>query len=182
MIATIYEYSDTINGNVNFENLTIALQSSPLAGVISVEGINGKIYVHTNDEVPEEDKPIMDDLIARHDGFPARTTASLQKKREGVFSTLVNLSHAHPTMGLNTNMITEYLTSIDNWINAWKRDGNHEVLVSKIIFDSSLNPDESLTLEERKGPYYDFLNQFINLDGVKAFQFLIGGIPQTPFI
>ena len=140
--------------------------------MISADGIKGKIYVQLEERLNEADKLALDQIIANHDGLPARTTKALQEKRSTVLDNLVQMAHFHPVLKNDPDEITSYLTSIDNWLNAWRRDGNHNILISKIVQDAS----------EALSPHYDYLNTPVNTDGVLTYQFLIAGIPTTPYI
>lgn len=176
MYAEIYEISEFIgllNGNpVNHESLRIEIQASPVPGITSLDGIQGKIFVQFQERISDEDKLLLDQIIANHDGLPARTTKVLQERRSTILDGLVQMAHFHPVLKNVPNDITGYLTSIDNWLNAWRRDGNHNILVSKIAQDA--NDDTS--------PHHGYLNTIVNTDGVKTYQFLIAGIPTTPYV
>lgn len=176
MYAEIYEISEFVglmNGNpVNHESLRIEIQASPVPGITSLDGIQGRIFIQFQERISDDDKLILDQIISSHDGLPARTTKVLQETRSTILDNLVQMAHFHPVLKLNPDEITGYLTSIDNWLNAWRRDGNHTILISKIAQDANDNSN----------PHHGYLNEIVNTDGVRTYQFLIGGIPTTPYV
>lgn len=75
-----------------------------------------------------------------------------------------NLAIAHPLLD-NVDMAS-YQLSIDGYFNTWKRTGLSDILVDKILLDSSLVTH----------PQHVFLNTVVNEEGNKTFEFLISTI------
>lgn len=185
MRAYIYEISSTLNGKVNYESLFIELSSSPVPGIVSTDGIKGRIQVEVAQELSTANITILDGLIASHTGSESRTTQQLRLKRENILAKLVDMAHHHPVLKIadsvnvpahtGEDVITRYLTSIDNYLNAWVRDGNHTPVVEKITEDANLS---AMPINEYSG----FLNTVVDLEGTRTFEFLIAGIPSTPYI
>lgn len=174
MYAEIYKLSDftTSNGVVNYESLKIEILASSVDGVLSVDGIKGAVYVQLAERLKPNKKNVLDALIENHDGLPARTTVALQDKRSDILNRLVQMAHFHPVLKNTPNDITGYLTSIDNWLNAWRRDGNATILIGKIVEDAN----------DENNPYHGYLNTVVNFSGAKTYEFLISGIPTNPFL
>ncbi len=164
---------------VNEEHLKIEIKASPINDFVEPPKLfDNEVQMKFSEQPSAEHETLLDGIIANHDGKPARTTKKLQEERELVFSVLVNMAHAHPLLKIENpgitgqDQITGYLTSIDNWVNAWKRDGNHAPLIAKISADAV----------DLTNPYNQFLNQTVDFEGNKTFQFLIGRIPTNPFL
>lgn len=169
----------------NFEALDVQISASSLQGFQSVKAFDREIQVKFEQSLSADDELQLDAIIAAHDGSPSRTTKSLNDGREAILRKIVDMAHAHPVLSDNNapaseqkgdDVITAYLTYIDNYFNAWKRDGNPQILIDKIIADS------------QSGDYVTFLNHTVSPptaelpDGGKTFQFLISQIPTTPYI
>ena len=169
MSQIIYSYDAPIP--LNTENLDIEIAASPVPDYVGVRVVDGKVQITLENELVQADKDELDLIIQNHDGSQARTTQQLQAKREAILSRVVNMAHVHPVLKLDPDSITSYLTSIDNYFNSWKRDGNHNVLIQKITDDAAVGE-----------PFEAFLNTEINTEGVKTFQFLVSEIPTTPYI
>ena len=142
---------------------------------------DGNVEVSFSAELSASDKTALQDIIDNHDGLPARTSEALQRKREIIFSRIVDMAHRHPVLKVDDTVntpphtgafaISDYLRSIDNYVNQWKRDGNHEPLVAKIIADA------------QAGDHTGFLNVQVSNDPVAStYQFLISEIPTTPYV
>lgn len=165
MQAYIYNVSSTLNNKVNYEKLYIELKASTLVGIDSVEGIKGKIYINVANELDESNKTILTDMIASHDGSEASAFDSHAiDEREGKIRELNQLAIYHPLLD-NIGTVS-YLTSIDNWINAYVRSGINNVLVAKIATDAQ-NAD---------GEYFDYLHTTVNEDGNKTYEYFIAKI------
>lgn len=159
----IHEISESLNNRVNFQKLYLELMATPIP-VLGVEGIKGKIYVEVSTELSDELKLQLIAVINNHDGEDA-TAFSLHAidAREEKIRELNQLAIFHPL--LDNIAIVEYLTSIDNYINSYKRSGINTVLIGKIFADAQV-----------KEPHYDFLNQVVNLEGNKTFEYFISKV------
>ena len=135
MIAYIYELSETANNKVNHDKLYIELKVSTIPKVISSEGIKGKIYLFLEEVITNEQELELNAIIASHDGedaiaFEERDIAA----RELIIRELNQLAIYHPL--LDNIKTVNYLTSIDNWVNAYVRSGINDVLIAKIAYDA----------------------------------------------
>lgn len=158
-----------------FKNEIKASPLPPLANtkLVNPSVYNGHIWVAFETSLDLTEEGILNQIALDHDGtLKSRTSYELQTKRESVLSELVDLAHNHPVLKNMPDEITSYLTSIDNWFNAWKRDGNHTQLVAKIIDDANniSHPNNAL------------LNEIVDAEGAKTFEFIISYIPTTPYI
>ncbi len=139
----------------------------------------GDLLLYFRRELTDEEKTLLESILLAHDGtIPSRTSNELQVKREALFSELVDLAHNHPVLKIDSevnqtgeDVISDYLRSLDNWVNAWRRDGNHKVLYAKIQSDAATGQ-----------PFETFLNTPVDLSGNVTWQFLISYIPTTPYI
>jgi len=175
MYAEIYTPSihfTSSGGAVNYEALRIEILASAVDGLVAVKGFDGDVYIKLTTKLDATDKTALDDIIAAHDGLPARTTKSLQEKRTSILDDLVLSAHFHPVLKNFPDEITAYLTYIDDALNAWRRDGNHNILVARIA-ENAVDVND---------PNYTYLNRVVNTDGVKTYEYLIAGIPTTPYI
>ena len=119
---------------LNLENLGHEVDSSYLPGYVGVATHDGNVEVSFSAELSASDKTALQDIIDNHDGLPARTSEALQRKREIIFSRIVDMAHRHPVLKVDDTVntpphtgafaISDYLRSIDNYVNQWKRDGN----------------------------------------------------------
>ena len=167
-------YAYPMDKPFDLERLSHEIKASPVSSIIGTpKAYSGKILIEFPVYLTTDQETYLDEIISIHDGtIKSRTSKELRDKREEVLSELVDLAHNHPVLKVTPNEITGYLTSIDNWFNAWKRDGNHTQLVSKIVLDAQDTAHEN----------YIFLNKVVNTDGVLNYQFLISYIPTTPYI
>ena len=166
-------YAYPMDKAFNLERLNREIKSSPILQLISEpKAYSGKILVEFESVLSSEDEAILDQMIIDHNGQNSRTSMELQHKRELVLAELVDMAHNHPVLKNDSDVITEYLTSIDNWFNSWKRDGNHTQIISKIVSDS----------QDTNHPNHGFLNTVVRSDGALTYQFLISYIPTTPYI
>jgi len=131
-------YAYPMDKPFDLERLSHEVKASPLPMImVRPKAYSGMILIEFDNSITIEEELVLDDLINVHDGtIKSRTSKDLRNKREEILSELVDLAHNHPVLKVTPNEITGYLTSIDNWFNAWKRDGNHTQLVSKIALDS----------------------------------------------
>jgi len=164
MISYIRDFSQTQNGKVNFEKLYIELKSSSVP-VQSVDGIKGKIYVNCDAEISEELKIELDSFISAHDGAePEAFDPKAIEARETTIRELNQLAIYSPR--ISTIDTVKYLTSIDNWINAYVRSGVNDVIIAKIATDAQ-NPE---------GEHFGYLHTVANDAGNKVYEYFIAKI------
>lgn len=164
MIAYIYQINDTLNNQVNIEKLDIEIRASVIPNYISIKGISNNLYIELEEVLEESNKIILDGIVNNHDGNPANVTESLVNERESKIRVMTQMAEYHPLLDNNTT--TDYLTTIDNYFNGWKRSGNNTILINKILSDANdVNND-----------FYDYLNVIVNTEGNKTFEFLISKI------
>ena len=162
MIAYIYNISSTLNSKVNIEKLNLEIRASPILNFVTPPYMfNGNIFCEFTQDATTGDKTLLDSIIAAHDGEPANVTEAEVNARETKIRELTEMSIYHPD--LDNNDAVEYLTSIDNWFNAWKRSGIDTSLVAKVVTDASSGTH----------PQDVFLNTVINPEGNKCFEFII---------
>lgn len=165
MEAKIYDKSATLNGVVNYEKLDLEIRASTIQHYVTpAYEFKGMIFVEFEQAPSTEDVTTLEGIIAAHDGEKANVSQVQVGNREKKIRELTEMALYHPS--LNNNDTVEYLTSIDNWFNAWKRSGIDTSLVSKIVTDatSGTHPQDA------------FLNTIVNPDGNKTFEFLISMI------
>lgn len=165
MIAYIYELSTTLNTKVNIQKLDLEIRARTIQNFETPPYLfKGMLFIEFSQEATEEDKTQLDTIVAAHDGEEANISESQVNARETKIRELTEMALYHPL--LNNDDTVEYLTSIDNWFNAWKRSGISTSLVSKITADatSGSHPQDS------------FLNTVVNPEGNKTFEFLISMI------
>lgn len=165
MVAYIYPLAATLNGTINIEKLDLEIRASTIENYETPPYIlNEHIYVQFSQNATAQDKLNLDGIIGAHDGAKAAVTETLVNARERKIRELTEMALYHPD--LDNNDTVEYLTSIDNWFNAWKRSGIHNSLVGKILADatSGAHPQDA------------FLNTVVNPEGNKTFEFLISMI------
>ena len=189
MKVEIYEISETKNNKVNYEKLNIELETSPITKLLKAEGINGKIYVHV-----EEDFDFVSDLIAltniikEHDGEEARAFSRIKRTaREDEISKLNQVGIFHPL--IDENKLVRYLTEIDNYVNAWVRSSNPIAIVERIFKDAGVkdimgNPatleDGTTVVDTSTLEWYDFLQIETNpKTKTKIFQAIAGTVLQA---
>lgn len=166
-IAYIYEFSQTLNNKVNLEKLDLEVRASTLLNYITPPYIySGNLYLNFESELSEADKLILEGLISAHDGEEANVSENHVQERELKIRELTEMAIYHPALAEIETV--EYLTSIDNWFNGWKRSGVNTPLINKIIADAN-NADH---------PQYAFLTTAINSQGNKTFEFLISKITE----
>jgi len=171
-MAIVYTYpiNTTLNNRVDFEKLEIEVLASEVPDVVSVKGVDGEIYVKVKNalttlQLDNSTLPYgLNQIIAGHDGQTADVTVSAVEAREAKIRELSQMALYHPN--LVEIDVVEYLTSIDNWFNAWKRLGKPSSIVTKISTDAS----------DVNHPQHTFLNTVVNSEGALAYQFLIGKI------
>lgn len=165
MISYIKEFSETKNNKVNFEKLYIELKSSSVT-FSTVEGIKGKIFVFCDEELTEAQLLDLDNFISNHDGAePEAFSDSAIAMRENTIREINQLAIYSPYLPNNVQTV-EYLTSIDNYLNAFVRSGINDVLVTKIVTDAQ-NPSH---------PQFTYLHTVVNEHGNKTYEYLIGKI------
>lgn len=173
MHAHIYEISQigssltpVTGGKVNIEKLDLEIRASSVNNYTTPPYLyNNKLYVQMSinaHEETESNKNALDAVVFAHDGEFAAVSEVLVKERETKIRQLTEMAIYHPL--LDEVQTVEYLTSIDNWFNAWKRSGIDSVLIAKIVEDAG---DISHTQNA-------FLNTVVNPDeGYNAAQFMI---------
>lgn len=165
MEAKIYDKSATLNGVVNYEKLDLEIRASTIQHYITpVYEFKAMIFVEFEQTPSTEDVTTLEAIIGAHDGQKANVSQVQVDAREKKIRELTEMALYHPS--LDDNSTVEYLTSIDNWFNAWKRSGIDTSLVTKIVTDatSGTHPQDA------------FLNTVINPEGNKTFEFLISAI------
>ncbi len=167
MIAYIYEFADTLNGKVNIEKLDLAVRASTLQNYVTPPYVYaGKLYLNFEAELSAADKLVLDGLISAHDGEEANVSENHVQEREIMIRELTEMAIYHPALAEIETV--EYLTSIDNWFNGWKRSGVNTPLINKIIADAN-NADH---------PQHAFLTTVVNPEGNQTFEFLISKITE----
>lgn len=165
MLAYIYQITDTVNDKVNIEKLDLEIRASTVPDFLTPPYMfSNKIYVEISQELAPADKTTLDGIIAAHDGATANVSEVHVVEREKKIRQLTEMAIYHPA--LNESDTVEYLTSIDNWFNSWKRSGVDSVLVAKIVADATGGGH----------PQDAFLNTVVNAEGNKTFEFLISVI------
>lgn len=165
MIAYIYEISETTNSKINIEKLNLEIRTSPILGYQSPPYLfKGKVYIDFEQLATPGDKASLDVIFAAHDGAEAGISESLVNAREKKIRELTEMAIYHPS--LSEIDVVEYLTSIDNWFNGWKRSGISTSLIAKISADATNGAH----------PQAGFLNTIINTEGNRTYEFLIGMI------
>ncbi len=177
---------DAASKTFNLERLNHELKASPLPPLSNGELQNpqifgAKLYIVFDNALDAQQETDLDAIVTAHDGnLKSRTSKELQEKRERVFSELVDLAHFHPVLSVDDapnqtgeNVISDYLASIDDEINGWKRDGNPNTLINRITADA---------VEGQGNPFEKFLNTIVQAPSVKTFQFMIAYLPTTPYI
>ena len=165
MIAYIREFTQTENNRVNFEKLTLELRSSKVP-FTSIEPLAGKIYINCVAPITTEEETELDLFISNHDGAePDAFDEEKIKIRENKIRGINQLAIYSPYLPDNV-MTVSYLTSIDNYINAYIRSGITDVIVQKISEDAA-NPE---------GEFFAYLHTVVNQAGNKTYEYLIGTI------
>jgi len=111
-----------------------------------------------------DDEILLTQIVNAHQGNVALVDEASVEEREQKIREMTEMAILHPE--LNQNDVVEYLTSVDNWFNAWKRCGIDTSLVNKITSDAA---DSGHVLNT-------FLNTVITPEGDKTFEFLISSI------
>jgi hypothetical protein len=165
MEAKIYPLSATLNGKINLQKIDLEIRASTIELYETPAYLfKGMLYVEFSGSPSEADVTQLEEIIAGHDGEDASVSEAHVNEREEKIRELTQMAIFHPLLD-NTETV-EYLTSIDNWFNAWKRSGIETSLVSKIASDalSGTHPQDT------------FLNTVVNPEGNKCFEFLISVI------
>lgn len=136
MLAYIYELSETLNDKVNIEKLDLEIRASEIENYETPPYLfKGKVYIDFSIEPSVDHKNALDGIISSHDGEEAPTSEKLVTQREQKIRELTLMAIYHPL--LNEVDTVEYLTSIDNWFNGWKRSGVTSAIVTKIATDAA---------------------------------------------
>lgn len=163
-IIKTFDISITPNHSVNTEKLNYELKTSPIASSVYAYTIGDKI-IHiefkNEDSVSPEESLILQQILSVHDGAEAEVTQHKVDDRELKIRGLVQMAFYHPL--LDNDITTSYLTSIDNYINAFIRGGNYSSIVAKLSSDGM----------DTEGEFYNYLNQVVNTSGNKTFEFFI---------
>lgn len=165
MIAYIFELTSTLNNKVNLEKLDLEIRASTIENYETPPYLYaGKLYIQFSQEATATDKTSLDAIVSAHDGIEAQISETFVQARELKIRELTEMAILHPL--LDNGDVVEYLTSIDNWFNGWKRSGIDTSLVAKIVTDatSGTHPQDA------------FLNTVVNPEGNKTFEFLISMI------
>lgn len=162
MIAHIYKLSATINSKVNIQKLDLEIRASEIQNFETPPyiGFKNRIFIEFSQAPSEGDVTILDAIIAAHDGEEANVSEAQVNAREIKIRELTEMALLHPS--LDNNDAVEYLTSIDNWFNAWKRSGINTSLLAKISADAA----------DAGHPQHAFLNVVVNPEGNTTAQFL----------
>lgn len=165
MIAYIKDISTTQNSKVNYDKLFIELKSSSIP-FVGVEPLAGKIYINCSTHLTLEQETELDTYLSNHDGSEPEAFDDIAiAKRENVIRTLNQLAIYSPRLSDNV-MTVRYLTSIDNYINAYIRSGINDVLVEKIGIDAA----------NTEGEFFSYLHTVVNEEGNKTYEYFIGAI------
>ena len=160
----VYPLTGTLNDKLNEQKINLEVRTSTISKVPTIYLFGQEIYARFDeDSVSNEDKLVLDSIIANHDGNEAETSPHLIEMREGKIRNLVQMAFNHPS--LDKKITNDYLTKIDNAINAFVRGGVTDTLENLIIADSATGQ-----------PFSDFLNLVVNEHGHKTFQFFISMI------
>ncbi len=162
MIAYIYKISETLNNKVNIEKLDLEIRASVISNYLTPPYITkGRIYVDFEVDASENDKLVLKSIINNHDGELADVSEIHVNAREKKIREMTEMALYHPL--LTEHETVQYLTSIDNHFNGWKRSGVNSVLIAKIQEDANnINHVQ-----------HGFLNTIVNTEGNKTFEFLI---------
>lgn len=164
-LAYIYTLQETANGKVNLEKLDLEIRASTVPDYVTPPKMySGNIFIEVENGLSAADKLILDGIVANHDGEEADVSEDSVNKRENKIRELTELALLHPLLD-NVDSV-RYLTSIDNMFNAWKRSGVDTVLIEQIVADatSGVHPQDA------------FLNEVVNAEGNKTYEFLISVI------
>lgn len=167
MEAKIYDLSVTLNNNVNLQKLDLEIRSSTIELYETPPYLfKGMLFIEFSGTPSAADITQLEAILAAHDGEDAAISEAQVNARENKIRELSQLAINHPL--LDNGDTVEYLTSIDNWFNAWKRCGIDSSLVSKIVADatSGTHPQDA------------FLNETVNTEGNKCYEFLISKIQE----
>ncbi len=163
----IYKYNraDTQLGIVNELSLRLEIRSSTIEGLIDLKKIGiEEIGIMFESSLASDDELLLTQIVNAHQGNVAMVDEASVEEREQKIREMTEMAILHPE--LNQNDVVEYLTSVDNWFNAWKRCGIDTSLVNKITSDAA---DSGHVLNT-------FLNTVITPEGDKTFEFLISSI------
>ncbi len=165
MLSYIYQLSDTLNNKVNLEKLDLEIRASTVPNFLTPPYmVTGRIFIEVSEALGTSDKADLDAIINGHDGEEANVSESHVNEREKKIRELTEMALYHPA--LDNGDTVEYLTSIDNWFNGWKRSGVDSSLVTKIVSDATSGSH----------PQDAFLNTVVNPEGNKTYEFLISMI------
>lgn len=161
MEAKIYNISDTLNSKVNIQKLDLEIRASEIQNFETPPYLfTNRIFIEFSETPTADDVTALDAIIAAHDGEEANVSEAQVNARETKIRELTEMAILHPL--LDNNDAVEYLTSIDNWFNAWKRSGINTSLLTKIGTDAA----------DVGHPQHAFLNVVVNPEGNTTAQFL----------
>lgn len=156
------ETTETLNNKVNLYKLHLELNASDLPNYLSCAVIASQyIQIKFLSNLDDANQAKLSSIINNHDGEPAQVDSNNVDLREGKIRELTEMSLLHPS--LNNNDVIDYLTSIDNYFNAWKRSGINTLLIQKIMSDA----------QDTNHPQQNFLNEVINPHGDLTYEYLI---------
>lgn len=162
MVAYIYELTETLNNKVNEEKLDLEIRASVISNYKKPPYlVTGRIFVEFNQDASASDRIVLDEIISLHNGELAEVSEVHVQERERKIREMTEMALYHPL--LSEHETVQYLTSIDNHFNGWKRSGVNSVLIAKIQTDAN----------DTTHPQYDFLNEIVSPEGNKTFEFLL---------
>jgi hypothetical protein len=163
----IYKFTadQTANNLINELSLKLEVRASGISNFISAEkyGLSA-ILVEFDHSLSDQEELDLVAIVAAHTGEKALVDEASVESRELKIREMTEMAILHPL--LNKVDAVEYLTSIDNWFNAWKRCGIYDSLIAKITADAL----------DTNHPQHTFLNETVNVEGNKTYEFLIGSI------
>ena len=166
-MEVIYKYNrtDAQLGVINELSLKLEIRSSTLEGLMDLKKIGiEEVGIMFESSLSSDDELLLTQIVNSHQGLPALVDEASVEEREQKIREMTEMAILHPE--LNEDDVVEYLTSVDNWFNAWKRCGIDTSLVNKITSDAA---DSGHVLNT-------FLNTVITPEGDKTFEFLIASI------
>lgn len=183
--SVVFSLQDTPNFKVNVEKLDIQIKTSPISASMTVEVIGKEIIFRFDAPLIESDLTQLIGIINTHDGQPPKAfDHTLVQQREDVILKMNQMGQYHPL--ISDNELVEYLTSIDNHLNAWRRSSNPVVVLAQIFADSgvsdiagteALQEDGVTPVDTSVLPFYGFLHTVSNpVTGAKVFQFIAASI------
>lgn len=162
-----FDVNETANNIVNDFSLHLEIRASILENYEETR-LYGSTHIQIFFTEPLDTGAItlLTSIVNNHQGNTALVDSNNVELREGKIREMTEMALLHPSL-VQTDTI-EYLTSIDNWLNAWKRSGIDTSLVNKIVLDAN-------TVDH---PQATFLNEIVSPQGAKTYEFLIAKITE----